>query len=278
MFKKRLSKAFYIGGLVFVIAIFIFPILWILLTSLKSNIEIFKTPITYIPRKFTLENYLNMFKQLPQYILFFRNSLIVTLSTVIFVIILSSLGGYAFGRLEFKGKNLFFSFIMAIIAVPYLVYLIPLYMMEAELNILDTYIGLILPYVALNLPFGIFLMRGIFRTLPSEMEDAAKIDGCDSFQVFYKIMLPLSMQGVATVGVLTFVIAWGEFMLVLTLTESSIMKTLPVGIVLLRDEGQSWAYGLLSAAVVVSIIPVVLSFIVLQKYFIKGVIEGSLKG
>lgn len=278
MFKKRLSKAFHIGGLVFVIAIFIFPILWISLTSLKSNIEIFKTPITYIPRKFTLENYLNMFKQLPQYILFFRNSLIVTLSTVIFVIILSSLGGYAFGRLEFKGKNLFFSFIMAIIAVPYLVYLIPLYMMEAKLNILDTYIGLILPYVALNLPFGIFLMRGIFRALPSEMEDAAKIDGCDSFQVFYKIMLPLSMQGVATVGVLTFVIAWGEFMLVLTLTESSIMKTLPVGIVLLRDEGQSWAYGLLSAAVVVSIIPVVLSFIVLQKYFIKGVIEGSLKG
>jgi len=278
LFQKKLSKAFYISGLVFVAAIFIFPIIWILLTSLKSNVEIFKTPITYLPHKFTLENYLNMFKQLPYYIFFFRNSLIITLFTVILVIILSSLGGYAFGRLEFKGKSLFFSFIMAILAVPYLVYLIPIYMMEAELNILDTYIGLILPYVALNLPFGIFLMRGIFRTLPSEMEDAARIDGCKSFQVFYKIMLPLSMQGVATVGVLTFVAAWGEFTLALTLIESSIMKTLPVGIVLLRDEGQSWAYGLLSAAVVVSVIPVILSFIVLQKYFIRGMIEGSLKG
>jgi len=150
--------------------------------------------------------------------------------------------------------------------------------MESKLNLLDTYIGLILPYVALNLPFGIFIMRGTFRIIPSELEDAARIDGCNVFQIFHKIMLPLSMQGVATVAVLTFVAVWGEFLFALTIMESSLMKTLPVGIVLLRDEGQSWAYGLLSAAVVVSIIPVILFFIVLQKYFVRGMIEGSLKG
>lgn len=278
MLRKRLARLSYFIGLILVVAIFLFPILWIFLTSLKANTEIFRTPITYLPHKFTLENYLSMFKQLPYYIFFFRNSVIITSFTVILVLILSSLGGYAFGRLEFRGKNLFFSFIMAILAVPYLVYLIPVYMMESELNILDTHIGLILPYVALNLPFGIFIMRGIFRTIPSELEDVAKIDGCNSFQVFSKVMMPLSMQGVATVGVLTFIAAWGEFMFALTLMESSIMKTLPIGIVLLRDEGQSWAYGLLSAAVVVSIIPVILFFIALQRYFVRGIIEGSLKG
>ncbi len=274
----RTKRVCYIASLIFVAAIFLFPILWILLTSFKTNTEIYQVPITYLPHKFTVENYISMFKQLPYYTFYFRNSMVITASTVVLVLAFSTLAGYGFGRLEFKGSNLLFSFIMAILAIPYLVYLIPVYIMESKLNLLDTHLGLILPYVALNLPFGIFIMRGTFRTIPSELEDSARIDGCSAFQVFLKIMLPLSIQGVVTVAILTFVIVWGEFLFALTIMESSFMKTLPVGIVLLREEGMSWAYGSLSAAVVVSIVPVILFFIVLQKYFVRGMIEGSLKG
>jgi len=254
------------------------PIIWIIFTSFKDVKEIYSIPLTIWPRKFVWTNYLAVIKGLPEFPIYFFNTIKVTLGTLILVMPLSAAAGYALGRFDFPGKKVINLFIIAILAIPYLVFLIPLYIIEDMFNLLDTNLGLILPYTALNLPLGIMIMENSYREIPSELEDSARIDGANAFQTWFTVMTPLVVTGLAAVTIFTFVAVWEEYMFARTFMLSTSAQTLSVGLPSLRVESKSWAYGTLSAALTLSLLPISVVFIVLRKYFVEGILRGSVKG
>ncbi len=257
------------------------PFLWLLSTALKSeNENIFSYPPSFIPEHITFANFTGVWQSVPfgAYII---NSTIVCIFTILLNLVLSALAGYPLARMEFKGKNFVFFAILATIMVPFQVIMIPVYLMVLRLNMVDSvsafagFSGLILPF-AVN-AFGIFLMRQAFMSIPKELEEAAVIDGCNAFQIWWKIMLPLVKPALATLAIFTFVGAWSEFLwpsIVLTKQE---MYTLPVGLTHLQGVFSSnWRY--IAAGAVISIIPILVVFLALQKYFIEGSTQGAVKG
>ena len=254
------------------------PMSWIILSSFKDVKEIYSIPMTIWPRNFVWTNYLAVVKGLPEFPIYFFNTLKVTIGTLILVLPMSAAAGYALARREFPGKAAINVFIIAILAIPYLVFLIPLYIIEDTLNLLDTNMGLILPYAALNLPLGILIMQASYREIPAELEDSARIDGANAFQTWFQVMTPLVVTGLAAVTIFTFVAVWEEYMFARTFMMSTSAQTLAVGLPSLRVESKSWAYGTLSAALTLSLLPIGVVFIVLRKYFVEGVLRGSIKG
>lgn len=258
--------------------IFLAPLIWIVLTSLKPAREIFSYPLTILPQKVTLEHYGYVLFKFADFRRYFLNSVIVTGVSIFLIVALSCLGGYVFGRKRFSGQNLIMLFILLVLTVPYVVYLVPIFIMEDTIGLRNSYLGLILPYVALNLPWGLIIMRGTFKTIPNELEDAAKIDGCSELQMLFRIMLPLAKPGIATATTITFIFVWQEFLFAVTLQSQTEWQTLPIGIVHIRDELQALAYDTLTATIIISLIPIFIVFILLKNFFIKGITEGGLKG
>lgn len=257
------------------------PFLWLISTALKSSEEnIFQYPPVFIPEHPTLSNFTGVWNQIPfsEYIF---NSVIVAIFTIILNLVFSALAAYPLARMEFKGKTILFYAILATIMVPFQVIMIPVYLMVLSLNLVDSvsniagYAGLILPF-AVN-AFGIFLMRQAFLAIPKELEEAAVIDGCNSFQIWWKVLMPLVKPSLATLAIFTFVGAWGEFLwpsIVLTKQE---MYTLPVGINHLQGVfSANWRY--ISAGAIISTIPILIFFLALQRYFVSGQTQGAVKG
>jgi ABC-type glycerol-3-phosphate transport system permease component len=274
---KRRETLFFIIVIVFA-AIFLFPILWMLNTSLRPTQDIYTYPPSIIPGALTLENFSYIFTEMRGFLRYLTNSLVVTVSTVLIVLVSSSMGGYAFGMRKFRGQNLLFMLVIGVLTVPYIMYLIPIYLMEYQFGLQNSWIGLILPYVALNLPWGILIMRGAFSTIPLDLRDAAIIDGCNEFQLWYKVLLPINRPSLAATTIITFVFAWQEYMFASTLMTSNDWQTLPVGIVWLRDELQTLVMGRVGAMVIVTILPVLILFFIFRDFFIEGLSEGMLKG
>jgi putative chitobiose transport system permease protein len=277
MLKKISSHIF----LVILSVISVGPFLWLLSTALKSeNENIFSYPPSFIPEHITFTNFTGVWNSVPfgAYII---NSAIVCVFTILLNLIFSSLAGYPLARMEFKGKNFVFYAILATIMVPFQVIMIPVYLIVLKLNMVDSvsafagFAGLILPF-AVN-AFGIFLMRQAFMSIPKELEEAAVIDGCNAFQIWWKIMLPLVKPALATLAIFTFVGAWSEFLwpsIVLTRQE---MYTLPVGLTHLQGVFSSnWRY--IAVGAVISIVPILGVFLALQRYFIEGSTQGAVKG
>lgn len=277
-YGKKASVASVYVFLTFVTVAMMAPLLWSAITSIKPEREIYRTPIRILPSRVSWEHYVRVLRQMPDVAWYFKNSVVVTVVSVTAVVILATLAGYAFGRLKFAGKDALFSFILIALTIPYAIYVIPVFMTENALGLLNTNLGLILPNIGLNLPLAIFIMRGTFRVIPSELEEAARIDGCTMLGIWYRVMLPLAGSGLAAVTILTFISVWEEFLFAVTLMPDARFQTLPVGIKFLKDEAQSWAYGVLSTTIVLYIIPVALVFLLLQRYFVKGMMEGALKG
>lgn len=267
----------YTLGLI-IASFFLSPFLWLISTSLKTQAEVYSYPLTIIPNDFTFENYIYVFSRLGKFSRYFVNSIVVTVSSVSLIVLLSSLGGYALGRKKFVGRGFIFGFIMLVLTVPYVMYLIPVFIMEDALGLRNSFIGLILPYVALNLPWGLFLMRGAFQGIPGDLEDCARIDGASEFQIWYKVLLPLVKPGLATTTIITFVFVWQEFLFAVSLQTQSQWQTLPVGIVFIRDELQSLPYHNISAMIVLSLIPIFIVFLIFKDFFISGITEGAIKG
>lgn len=266
--------------LLFISAVSLIPFLWLLSTALKSSGEnIFAYPPVFIPQKPTFENFTGVWKQVP-FLLYIANSFIVAFITVILNLIFSSLAAYPLARMNFKGKTIIFYAILATIMVPFQVIMIPVYLLVLKLNLVDSasiiggYAGLILPF-AVN-AFGIFLMRQAFLSIPKELEESALIDGCNIFQIWWRIILPLSAPALATLAVFTFVGSWGEFLWPSIVLTKQSMYTLPVGINNLQSMfSANWRY--IASGAVISIIPILVFFLALQKYFIKGQAQGALK-
>ncbi len=277
--KKPLRREHLFFAIILIAAaLFLFPIIWMLITSLRTTKDLYTYPPTIIPKALTFENFIYIFTEMRGFMRYLVNSLVVTISTVLIVLVSSSMGGYAFGMRKFRGQNILFMLIIGVLTIPYIMYLIPIYLMEYKVGLQNTWLGLIFPYVALNLPWGLLIMRGAFSTIPLDLRDAAIIDGCSEFQLWYKILLPINRPSLAATTIITFVFAWQEYMFASTLMTKNEWQTLPVGIVWLRDELQTLVMGRIGAMVVVTILPVLILFFAFRDFFIEGLSEGMLKG
>lgn len=253
----------------------LFPFLWMLLTSFMTSSQILSGAANFIPRPFIFDNYVNVSRQIPVF-QYFLNSLLVAVLTTVGQVLISAMAGYAFARMTFKGREFLFFGLLLTMMVPPQVNIIPLFFIMKELNWIDTYQALVVP--GLFGGFGVFLMRQWFKGLPKSLEDAAKIDGCNYFQTFFKVILPLGVPALATLAVFTFITSWNSFMWPLIITNSDGMRTLPVGLAIFKGSfRETTEWGQLMACAVVAIIPVIAVFLAGKRYFIKGIMVGAVK-
>lgn len=253
----------------------LYPFFAMLNLSFVNDNEIFSNAGKLIHTNLTLNNYKNVFNEIPLSV-YFLNSLIVATITTIGQVIFASLAGYAFARMNFKYKNTLFLIILITMLIPPQVNIIPLFFLMRELHLIDTYQALILP--ALFGGFGVFLMRQYFLGLPKDLEESAKIDGCNLFQTFFKIALPLALPTVATLAIFTFVTTWNSFMWPLIVTNSESMRTLPVGLAIYKGSFREITlWGELLACSVICTVPVIGVFLLGKKYFISDILQGGVK-
>lgn len=253
----------------------LYPFFAMINLSFVNNNEIFSHAGRLVHPNLTLANYKNVFTQIPLST-YFLNSLIVASAATLGQVIFSALAGYAFARVQFKFRDGIFLLILITMLIPPQVNIIPLFFLMRELHLTDTYQALILP--ALFGGFGIFLMRQYFLGLPKDLEESAKIDGCNLFQTFFKIALPLALPTVATLAIFTFVTNWNSFMWPLIVTNSESMRTLPVGLAIYKGSFREITqWGELLACSVICTIPVIGVFLLGKKYFISDILQGGVK-
>ncbi|MCC0043538.1 MAG: carbohydrate ABC transporter permease [Brucellaceae bacterium] len=278
--RRRALKALHIAGLFVIMAIICIPGLWIVLNSFRPTVEIMAKPPVWTP-SFTLEHYRAMFGGAGEggvpVFSYFRNSLIVSVVSTFVAILIGMSGGYAFARYRFKGKSGYFVGLMLFRAVPGVALSLPLFIVFARLGIIDTHFGLILAYVAMNVPFTIWLTDGFFRQIPKELHEAAEIDGCTRWQAFWRVEFPVARSGVASAAIFAFLTSWNEFALASQLTRSVGSKTMPVGLLDFTAEFTiNWG-GMCALAVLMIVPALILTFIV-QKHLIAGLTFGGVKG
>lgn len=254
----------------------LFPIAWGVVTSLKGAGEVIAYPPRWLPSPPTLEHYRDIFggSNMGRY---FLNSLWVSALTIALTLVVGAHGGYAAARAAFRGKNSVLFVILATMMIPGIAVLVPLYMLAARLDLLDTYTVLILVYSAWQVPTVLWFMRGFFEVIPPELEEAALVDGCSRLQALYRVVLPVTQPGLAASAVIVFVYVWNEFIIALTMSSTDAMRLVPVGLYFYISQfGVEW--GKLMAAVTVAIVPVIGLFVVLQRRFIQGLTSGAIKG
>ncbi len=262
-------------GLIFLAALWLIPFIIILLTSLRSMNDLISNGVFAWPQRFLPENFVKAWS-IGNFSVYFRNSLILILTKVPLGILIAALAAYPLAKMRFRFNNAIFILFLVGLAIPVQVTLLPLLVMMKQLGIAGTLPALIPPYVVFGLPFQIFVMRGFFRTLPNELIEAARLDGCSEFTVFWRIMLPLSVPALVTLFIIDALGTWNELLIALVLINSEAWLTVPVG--LLRFQGQ-WAsrYTELMAGVVISIAPILFIYIFLQRYLVSGLTAGALK-
>ena len=254
-----------------------FPAIWILLTSLKTSTELFQKPITYWPHNPTLQNYVVAAIEQPLFQVFMKNSVIVALLSTTISLVVASFAAYAIARLNLKHRQLILTAIIASSMFPLVTLLVPIFETMRALGWLNSYMALVFPYVVLNLPVCTLILVSFFQSIPRDLENAAMIDGCTRFGTLWRVVLPLSAPGVFTAGILAFVNAWDEFLLALSLNSSAAMRTLPVGITLYQGEF-TFPWPIISAALVVAIVPVAIVIAIFQERVVGGLTAGGLKG
>lgn len=253
----------------------LFPFFAMVNLALTPENDIFQNLGVFFHTNLTFENFTHVFQEIP-ITKYFINSMIVALLTTVGQVLISSLAGYSFARLNFRHKEFWFLVVLITMMVPPQVNIIPLFFVMREFHLVDTYTALILP--GLFGGFGVFLMRQFFLSLPKDLEEAAKIDGCNLFETFFKIALPLATPAVVTLTIFTFVTTWNSFMWPLIITNSESMRTLPVGLAIFKGSFREITlWGDLLACSVICTIPVVVIFLLGKKYFLSDLLSGAVK-
>lgn len=273
MKQIKIQKVLFWLLLLVMTSIYIGPFLFSLSISFNAEQDVFSWPIRLLPEKWTLDNYAEVWEGLP-FGTWLKNSALITAVQTICNVFFASLAGFAFARLEFPGKNIIFSIFMASLMIPGIILLVPKFILLNEFSLINTYGGLILP--GLVSVVNIFLMKQFFETVPKDLEEAALIDGCSYFRIYWQIFLPVSKPALAAVAIYTFQGAWNEFMWPVIVTTTSDMFTLPVGMSFLKNEfSVNWPL-LMSGTILISL-PTLVIFLVFQRYFVEGVASSGLK-
>lgn len=253
----------------------IFPIYWTINTAFKTEGDILKRPLQYLPTSPTVENFVVAWNNVG-FATFFKNSLIIGVSTVFVVIILSTLSGYALSRYRFKGKASFLLMLLSTQFIPRAMLIIPLFIIFKNMGLISNPLSLIITYTAVEIPFTTILMSGFIGNIPRELEEAAAVDGCSKLQSLRFVMLPLLLPGIVATSVFTFIYTWNEFLLALMLTNQQSKFTLPVGLSFMMGEFNV-NYGALAAGSVIALVPAVILFAYAQKHLVSGM-GGAVKG
>ncbi len=253
-----------------------FPALWILFTSLKTEAELTAKPITWVPHAPTLANYMQAFSDQPLHVFLFNSFMVALLSTCL-TLLVSVLAAYALARLDLRYRGLILSLIIAVSTFPLVTLLVPLFEIMRTLNLLNTWVALVLPYTVLSLPVCTLMLVSFFEGIPRDLENAAMIDGCTRLGALFKVVVPLCAPGVFTAGILAFVNAWDEFLLALSFNSNPALRTLPVGIQLYQGEF-AFPWPVISAALVVGIVPVAVLIVIFQERVVSGLTAGGIKG
>lgn len=257
-------------------AIMLIPFLWMVGTSFKTLDQVFIFPPTWLPNPWVWSNYPEAFTAVP-FARWFLNSLSIAALTTLGQLFTCSLAGFTFARMRFPGRDAIFLLYLATLMIPGHVTIIPVFVMMNNLGLVDTQWSLILP--GLTSAFGTFLFRQYFLTMPAELEDAAKIDGCGYFRIYRQISLPLAKPVLATLGVFTFMAAWNDFLGPLIFLQSKDQKTLTVGLLQFRAEFQGLAnWPVMMAGAMISLLPILIAFVIGQKYFVRGIALTGIKG
>jgi raffinose/stachyose/melibiose transport system permease protein len=257
------------------IIVTVYPIIFVILTSLKSTQE-FYINIWLWPKKLVLHNYYKALidAHIGQY---FLNSLFVVCVSVAFILLFGALAGYALARLRVPGTGIIIFLLLSTTFFPSEMVIMPLYIMMSKMKLLGSYYSLIIPYVGWSLPMSIFILLSFFRTLPVELLESARMDGCNEIQTFTKITAPLMMPAIATVAIFSFVGLWGELLWASISLSMSSLRTIPFGVISFSSQfGTDWSP--LSAAIVLVLLPLIIFFLFVQKYFIQGLTGGAVKG
>ena len=261
------------GLLIIWLLISVIPFVWMVSTSFKGPGEIYIFPPRWIPKNPTLNNYIDLFQEM-NFGRPFLNSVIVSLSTTFLSVLVATMAGYGFAKFRFKNKNLLFLFILGTIMVPGQITMIPVFLLLSRLNLLNTYLGLILPAIANA--FNIFFMRQYIMSIPDELIEAAKMDGAHEGWIFFRIILPLARPAMAAITIFTFTGAWNSFLWPLILATDESMYTLPVAVSVLQGQyGENIAMQMAGSVIV--ILPLIIVFLLTQRYFIKGITFTGMK-
>jgi len=251
----------------------VIPFLWMTITALKTEAQVFTWPPQFIPSPFRFQNFIDAWTAVP-FARFFLNSTIVATSVTLGSLLFNSMAGYAFAKLKFPGRDIIFLIVLGSMMVPVFVTIIPVFTLIRYLGWLNTYYALIVPGIASA--FGTFLMRQFISTIPNDYLDAARIDGCNEFRIYFSIVLPLCKPAIAALGIFTFMAAWNDFLWPLTMTTTEEMKTLQVGLSFFLSEYiQKWTLHM--AGAFFATIPVILVFLFFQRRIIKGITLTGLK-
>ena len=260
-----------------VAALWSVPFGWMISTAFKPSAEIFRLPLHWIPEQPTLENFNKTLSKAP-FDLYYFNSIFVSVTTTLLVLLIASMAGYALARLTFAGRGVILAALLSTTMIPFQVMLIPFFILMTSLRLVNTRSGLILAYIALFLPFCVFMFRAYFANLPREIEESARIDGCSWFGVYWRIALPLAKPVIAAAGIYTFIEAWNEFFVALILTNRDAMRTLPVGLALLRNDVYGISWGDIMAGSVLAGVPAMIVFLIMQRQIVSGLTSGAVKG
>ena len=260
------------GSIAVLCVVSFFPIIWILLTSIKPSTEVIQFPVQYLPETMTLENYRIALGQAP-FARYLFNSFVVASGSAVVCVVLGSMAGYALSRLDFRGKLPILLLILLSAMLPYFGRLIPLFDLARRSGFLNTHLGLIIPYSAFQLPFAVWIFQAYFKELPDSLEEAGLIDGLSHVGVLFRIILPVSAPAMATTAIIVFIYAWNEFLFALTFMTEDSMRTITVGIALYQGEF-TFPWATISAAVFISIVPLLLLMVFFQRKIVKGLTAG----
>jgi multiple sugar transport system permease protein len=263
---------------VLIITLMLAPVVLSFLASIKPSDEARASPPTYLPQSLSLENYIKVFEYQAGLGTYVSNSLLVAAYTIILCLVLAVPAGYGLARFKFWGKEMWFILLLAPLMIPYQSLLIPLYLTFSKMGLANNHFGLAMVHTILQLPFSIYLMRNAFESIPKEIEEAAIIDGSSSFQVLRRIFLPLIVPAIVTVALFAFITSWNEFLSALIFMNNERAFTVPIMLVSVRT-GRLGAvdWGALQAGVVLSILPCILIYVLLQKYYVAGFLNGAVK-
>lgn len=274
--KRVIGSAAAALAALLVVAIALIPVWWGLVTSLKPAAQIMTFPPKWLPEPPTFASYVQVWQQsnLPIY---FRNSIIVTLAALVVALVVSVHAAYALARFSFRGRNAVMVALLATSMIPGIAILVPLYDLAVHVKLYDTFAGLVIVYAAWNVPILVWLLRGFFESVPIELEEAARIDGCSRLKAFYKIVLPMSQPGLLAAAIMVIMFVWNDFLIAFALTISENRRLLSVGLyTYISNYGVEW--GQLTAATMIALVPVIAVFFLLQRRLVEGLMAGALKG
>ncbi|GIG64171.1 sugar ABC transporter permease [Phytomonospora endophytica] len=272
--RDRVAKLVLHAVLAVGLLVMVGPFLWMLLSSFKSEGEIREVPPTWWPRRLTIGNYADLFDRL-DFPAYFTNSVVVATAVTAGNLVLCSAAGYALAKMRFPGRGTLLGLVLGTVMVPGMVTFVPLFVLVSKMGLTNTFAGLILPFLVGA--FGVFFMRQFIQSIPDELIESARIDGAGEVRIFWRIILPLCRPALATLGILTFLGSWNNFLWPLVIATTEDKYTLPVALALYSVGQNETDYGLLLAGSVVVVVPVLVVFILLQRHFVRGIATTGLK-